>query len=639
MTIRTTTTALLTGAICIVCLVLELSATDKISGELAALLRAAGPDQKIKVWIYFTDKNESPEGYRKAQAALSSRARARRGHIPLDWYDLPISNDYAGEIERLGATNVRASRWLNAASAVVTPGLAAQLADRPFVRTVDVVHRLHRSPVPLESESRLIPVIDSAGYGASFEQNHQLGIDSLHSLGLDGSGVLLAFLDTGYEVDHPVFDSLTITEAWDFINGDAAVDDDIDLGQTNHGTATLSACGGFTVDSLIGPAYKAAFLLAKTEIQNQEIQIEEDNWVFAVEWADSLGADIISSSLGYLDWYTYADMDGNTAVTTIAADVAASRGILVVISAGNEGGTSWHYINAPADADSVVAAGAVDRYGTIAAFSSFGPSADGRIKPELVALGVSARCADINGGYTYKSGTSLSAPLVSGTAALILQANPSLRGQPMAIRRRLIESADRYLNPDARYGYGLPDAVLAAGFGIRVLPIPSITLTVGQDTTVTIGTLAPIGEPVVFDPCDIPFGSDFSDQGDGTATLTVTGDGSLVGVRFYHVAAASAGYADTLEIALTTLAYPDPVRVGPNPFQDELFVYFGQQLSGGCKIEVFTVTGEIIYRGHGDGDPFLWPGTNQSGEKVASGAYIIRVSADGIEEKIKVFKL
>jgi len=613
----------------------------EISDRLQSILEQARPDEAVKVWVYFADKEETQTGYRKARAEFSPRAWERRRSIPLDWYDLPVNDAYIDAVRRSGGENVRPSRWLNAVSTMMTPDRIAGLAEETFVARIDPVRRYYRAPVPDVSESLLKPVIDSAEYGQSFAQNHQLGVDSLHALGLTGAGVLLAFLDTGYKTDHPAFDSLFIMDTIDFISGDSTVDDQIDLSQTGHGTATLSACGGFEEDSLVGPAYKASYLLYKTEIQLREIQIEEDNWVFAAERADLLGADIISSSLGYLDWYFYEDMDGNTAVTTVAADIAASRGILVVISAGNEGSPTnpWHYITAPADGDSVVAVAAVDQNGIIAGFSSYGPSYDGRQKPELSAMGVGTRCASISDGYTSKSGTSLSAPLIAGAAALVLEANPSLVGQPMAVRKRLIESADRYLNPDYRYGYGIPDAVLAAGFGLRIFPIDAMSLQPDQDTSISLQTIGPVGETVVFDAYDIPPGSVFEDFGDGTAALSVFGSLIENGIVTYHVAAFAGGYADTAAFSITRTGTFSESRVGPNPFRDSLFIYPGGAVSGGYKMEIFTLSGDLVFRARSSGNPYLWRATNEAGEKVASGAYIIRISADGIEEKIKVFKL
>jgi hypothetical protein len=332
-------------------------------------------------------------------------------------------------------------------------------------------------------------------------------------------------------------------------------------------------------------------------------------------------------------------MDGNTAVTTIAADIAASRGIVVVVSAGNEGLTSWEYIDAPADGDSVIAVGGVNAAAEIWLQSSLGPTSDFRIKPEVVAMGVNVWAAVDEGGFNFFSGTSLSAPLISGVAGLILQANPDLRGNPMKIRDRLIKSSDRYDSPDNRYGYGLPNAVLAAGFGLRILPIPMISIPVNRDTTVLFNTLAPVGEMVTLEACDIPPGSIFTDQGNGSATLWYRGDRMLEGPAEYCLAATAGEYSDTLYFLINTVTTPVPFHVGPNPFSDSLIFYLNQQFTENCKIEIFTINGEMVFRAYNPENPFTWKGTNEWGGKVASGVYFIRFSADGIEERVKVLKL
>ena len=245
---------------------------------------------------------------------------------------------------------------------------------------------------------------------------------------------------------------------WDVINNDSTTKNETGdpLGQHNHGTSTFSALGGYAPGLHVGPAYKASFLLAKTEILNQEIQIEEDNFVRALEWGELLGADIASSSIGYTDWYIWGNMDGNTAVTTKAVDIAVNLGMIVVTSAGNENLNNWGHIIAPADAHDVISVGAVDNAGIIASFSSRGPSFDNRIKPEVCARGVSTACASGNGtSYTSASGTSLSAPLVAGAAAVLLSARPTWT--PTMVREALMKTASQSRVPDNDYGYGIID--------------------------------------------------------------------------------------------------------------------------------------------------------------------------------------
>ncbi len=629
---------LLAGLALAIMLASPAKAGDKISKPLHKMMLESDDSRPIKVWVYLRDKDAGPSNFEKAASGLTPRSRKRRGGRPLDFCDLPVRSEYIDEIRNLSGGRILVSRWLNAVAISLTEDQILILASKEFVKSIEPVRRATRSPLPESPPPAFKPSIDSSAYGFSYRQDHMLGIDSLHRLDLTGAGVLLAFLDTGFLTTHPAFDSMNILDAWNFIDNNPNVTD-IASNQTNHGTATLSVCGGFEAGQLIGPAYGADYILAKTEIEGEEIQIEEDYWVAAAEWADSLGADIISTSLGYNDWYTYADMDGNTAVTSIAADIAASRGILVVVSAGNEGDDPWHYITAPADADSVVAIGAVDINNVIVGFSSYGPTYDGRLKPEVVALGTGVWCARDLGGYYYKQGTSLSAPQISGAAALILEAQPSLRGRPMAVRQRLIESADRYLHPDEHYGNGLPNPVLAAGFGLLIHPMAMINIRAGVDTTVDITTLAPPEATVVYDPLDLPVNFDLSDGGDGTASLHMTGDGDQVGLRQYFIAAEAGPYADTIILAVNTIVSPEVITYGPNPCTDSLRIFVNQQFPDGYKIEIFSISGEMVYRAFGREQVLTWPAVNERGEKVASGVYIIRFSADGIERKVKILKM
>jgi serine protease AprX len=338
-----------------------------------------------------------------------------------------------------------------------------------FVRSIRSVWAGMRKPMPsqvpieepLEGQSKL-----GLNYGGSYAQLQQLNVPAVHDLGYSGLGVLVCMMDTGYRKNHQAF-QLAYAEGrvlaeWDFINNDGNTQNETGdpSSQHNHGTYTWSTLGGAADGDLYGPAYGASFILAKTEDVSMEEPIEEDNWVAGMEWADSIGADLISSSLCYIDWYTYSDLDGNTAVITIAADLAAERGIVVCNAMGNDGPSSGSLL-APADADSIIACGAVSSSGNIASFSSRGPSYDGRTKPEVCARGVSTTCADPydTTDYTTVSGTSLSTPLIGGCAALILSAHPNWT--PMQVREAMMTTASRAGSPDNTYGWGIPD-ILAA---------------------------------------------------------------------------------------------------------------------------------------------------------------------------------
>ncbi len=458
---------------------------DKLSPAFAQRLARISGEETIAVWIYFIDKGrELSKRAEDIEATLTERAYHRRlrtrgaGRL-VDAYDVPVAPEYVREVAG-HVTRIRTrSRWLNAVSAVLRKTDVAALQQLPFVRKIDLVRRYRSPRVEVRQAGAALEKTGgtfSFDYGPSEAQNLQINVTALHEQGFTGSGVLVAMLDAGFNnLQHEALQHLNIVATWDFVNGDPVVSDEPgQMGNGNHGTYTLSALAGFKEGQLIGPAYGADFILAKTENTDYERHIEEDHWVAAAEWADSLGADIISSSLGYLNFfdggepqYTWEDMDGNTAAVTIGADIAASRGILVVNAVGNEGvpvPPVQNTIIAPADGDSVLAVGAVDATGTVAGFSSRGPTADGRIKPDVMARGVQTYCASPAkpNGYVSINGTSLSCPLVAGAAALVLQANPGMTN--MQIIDALRSTASNASAPDNHMGWGIIDALAAASY-------------------------------------------------------------------------------------------------------------------------------------------------------------------------------
>lgn len=426
-----------------------------------------------KYWLFFADKGPhelQQANLLKAQSALQPRARFRHKKLmppprTADETDLPVYAGYIEELQRLGCVIEWPSRWLNAVSARLSPEQLAVVSNLGFVVRVQPVGKRDRSRDPeirQEDAPGARKSASSMDYGLSFDQNALIQVPSVHERGNNGDGVLIAVFDTGFRLNHECLDHLNVVAAYDFINRDSNVDLDSlqDLNaQISHGTKVLSVLAGHAPGSLIGPAYGASIALAKTEDVSSETAVEEDYYIAALEWADSLGVDIVTSSLSYLDWYTYEDMDGDTAPISTAVDVAVKKGLVVVTAAGNEGMSDWRYISAPADADSVIAVGAVDRRGAIASFSSYGPTFDGRLKPEVTAMGVGNICAQVPGpeglstAYTSGSGTSFAAPMAAGAAALLLAEVPEL--EPMQVRQALMETATQNANPDNRYGCGI----------------------------------------------------------------------------------------------------------------------------------------------------------------------------------------
>jgi len=454
-----------------------------ISPELRTFLSDKPSDEKIKVWVYFTDKGIfDQESCEKAKSrtqnlftakSLQRRAKVLKSEL-INFLDLPVHQLYVENIKSLGAKSRQPSRWLNAVSFEVSQNILEQIALFPFVKSIKPVLTYIRKPVKEEAQPQWKPLFP-INYGPSYDQLQQINVPAVHALGYHGEGVLVCMMDTGFRKDHKAFKSAfsegRVLAEYDFINLDTNTQNEPGqdaTSQHNHGTYTWSALGGEIDGNLYGPAYKANFILAKTEYVPTETRIEEDNWVAGMEWADSIGADVISSSLGYLDFddgffYTRQQLDGNTAVTTIAADIAASLGIVVCNAMGNEGPGDTTLIT-PADADTILACGAVNSSGTIASFSSRGPTGDGRIKPEVVARGVSTYCAtaaDTN-TFGYVGGTSLSTPLVGGCAAVLLSAHPDW--VPWKVREALMYTANNALTPNNTYGWGLIDLLAAVQY-------------------------------------------------------------------------------------------------------------------------------------------------------------------------------
>ena len=441
-----------------------LSANPQVNENmLRAGLRSGG---FYRAWIFFNDKTEgestSENVFQKALDNLDNRTRMRRSKVRhfslVDNRDIPVSPDYIDEIKYMGVTIRTVSKWLNAVSVSGTIEQLRSISDFPFVKKIDPVYGGKRKSLVQRSLLKSSTELGRSDYGPSYDQLDQINVIAAHEAGYTGAGVRVLMLDTGYYTDHEAIHEEQVIAEWDFINNDGETQNeegDPDS-QHNHGTYTLSALGGRFDGELYGPAYEAEFLLAKTEDVSQEIPIEEDQYVAGLEWGESLGADIASSSLGYIDWYEFEDLDGMTAVTTIAVNTAIENGMVVVTAVGNSGAGG---IVVPADAENVIACGAVDSDGNIASFSSQGPTADGRIKPEVCALGVSTYCAGVNStsAYRYENGTSLATPLVAGAAACVLQAHPDWT--PQQVREALMMTASDPENPDNQYGWGIIDVM------------------------------------------------------------------------------------------------------------------------------------------------------------------------------------
>lgn len=416
--------------------------------SLTALVLADKP-----YWVFFGSDATGPP------VQFTSRANARlseRGSLTQPG-SLAVSPDYLSQLRSAGFKIRHVSRFLNAVSVEINNDDQLAFLDQlTFISSVQAVaQRVNTTPDQANIDQQLARG-SGLSYGSSYTQNQMLNIPALHDMGYDGSGVLIGVFDTGFRTDHPVFDKLEVTAQYDFIDHET----DVSGVGHDHGINVLSALGGYAYGELIGPAYSASYLLARTEDDTSETRAEEDNWVAALEWADSLGVDIVSSSVNYrlfddpADNYPFSAIDGQTAIISRAANIAAARGILVVNSNANEGpsdGSVWP----PADSPHVLGVGSVNSQGIISYFSSRGPTYDGRIKPDVVAMGTAVYMASGVNDFIQGYGTSFSTPLVAGLAALLLQAHPELA--PDSIITLFQKHGDNSENPDNAYGYGIPD--------------------------------------------------------------------------------------------------------------------------------------------------------------------------------------
>jgi subtilisin family serine protease len=451
-----------------------------------------------KYWIYFKDKGsftqktkiaQGSEAYEKGKALLSERAIKRRLKVLpeenlIDFSDLPIEEKYVSGISKLNIPIIAKSRWLNGVSAYLTSSQIKKIKELDFVSEVSAVRKFNKqefvNPVdlPFDKENFLLPQqTHRLDYGNSLKQMEAVNVPKVHDINITGKGVMITNIDDGFEWrTHQALNTLTVLGERDFLNNDDKVSKENhnkfseSFSQGDHGTATLSLMSGIKQGRLVSPAFNADILLAKTEYVSTETPMEEDFWLEACEWAELQGTDIVTSSLNYKDYdapydsntYTYKDMNGNRAITTIAADRCAYLGIVVCNSMGNYYQKDEPTLRTPADADSIISVGAVNLNGKIAAFSSNGPTSDGRTKPDVVAPGVgiwvavSETSSGNDSTYKYGDGTSFAAPITAGVCGLILSAHPELT--PMQVREALRNTANNSGTPNNVYGWGLINA-------------------------------------------------------------------------------------------------------------------------------------------------------------------------------------
>ena len=420
-------------------------------------------------WIQLKDKNGTNYSTDRPETFLSPDAIERRlkANIPVTEMDLPVSAIYTDSLLRLGVKIIGTSKWMNSVL-IQNPDslLLDAIATLSFVSEFDTAYSDFTAGgiqgtitnLPSEAEN-----VESFFYGVASRQISLLGGNFLHNYGYDGEDIKIAVLDAGfYRVNEvPAFQSLwqenRILATRDFVNPGSDI-----FNQHPHGLSVLSTMAAYIPDTFVGTAPKALYMLLRSEEAARENKVEEAYWLLAAEFADSAGADIITSSLGYYEFptsslmnYTHQDLTGEQALVTRAAEIAFSRGMIVVASAGNQGNDDWRKITPPADGPNIIAVGSIDTAYQVTGFSSRGNTADGRIKPDVMAVGYRTKIINSSGNPGEGFGTSFSAPQIAGLIACLWQAAPDKSNREIveAIRK----SSSQYSNPDSISGYGIPN--------------------------------------------------------------------------------------------------------------------------------------------------------------------------------------
>ncbi len=450
---------------------------------LTSISFLANAQAPTKYWVRFKDKTGSPYSITTPSVYLTAKSISRRTTkgIAIDMTDIPVNQSYINLVNATGATVFQRSKWMNAAIVIITSpsqlaavnALTCVLGSAPVGRFKRVItDEITNKPT---SSFKTSATSTGYNYGPSFTQANQIGADCMHNLGFRGQNIMIAVIDDGFNQANinPVFDSLRnegrLLGTRDIVAGNTAVFED-----DSHGAMVLSLMAGNSPGNLVGTAPKAKYWLLRSEDVFSEKIIEEDNWVIAAELADSLGADITTTSLGYTtfdnpaDNHIYASLNGKTSVASIAATMASRKGIFVLNAAGNEGNGSWLYISVPADADSILTIGSVNGSGIHSSFSSQGPTADGRIKPDVSTMGEGSYVCQPGYNFTGGNGTSFACPIMAGAVACLIQANPTKTN--MQLLNAIKATASKSSSPDNLYGWGIPN-LCAANIYLQALSL------------------------------------------------------------------------------------------------------------------------------------------------------------------------
>lgn len=638
--------------------------------------------QVSKYIVQFKDKASNPYSLSEPSAYLSPRAIERRTRysIPIDSTDLPITPRYIDSIRQAGnLTILNQSKWLNSVSIQCTDAAAlARINSFPFVQSVSGIAPRWALPVPpvdkfgKEKEQPLPSLRETGGtpgvfdYGSSFSQVHIHNGDFLHNIGLRGQNMIIGMLDAGFNnyLSVKAFDSVRangqILGVYDFVNRDSSVNED-----NSHGMECLSTMAANIPGTFVGTAPGAGFYLFRTENASSEYPVEEHNWVCGAERIDSAGGDVISSSLGYNTFdapfaaasHTYADMNGNTTVAAIGADLAARKGILVLNSAGNEGSDGWKFIVTPADGDSVLAVGAVTSSGIVPGFSSYGPSSDGRVKPDVASVGAGTVVQFPNNTIGTNNGTSFACPNMAGLATCLWQGFPEFNN--MQIISALRQAGNQASHPDDRAGYGIPDLKKAVMNLLKEFSTASGSVS---DCTVTLEWTSKDAAGMKYEiERMLPGQTSFHKIGEQAATGEVFGirppyqyqddlkGFAMASYRIRQVIDTSiegftADYIDTVTVSTSASCIGVGARnitLFPNPAKDQFSVKTSTpSASSNLVLKIFSTAGQLVFQEKTTKIAGGFYFENISLARLAKGKYYVSVYDNnqliGTEELIKL---
>ena len=582
--------------------------------------------------VRFKDKGTNPFTIANPAAYLGTAAiqRRTRYNIPIDSTDLPVTPRYVDSVRLAGAVTIlNASKWLNEVTIkTLDPIALAKINAFPFVLSaVAVASRTVENDVPVNktmeevvdvplppSPTAAKPTADVYNYGNATNQVKIHQGEFLHNHGFRGEGMHVSVLDAGFfhYLTLPTFDSIRannqIKNIWDFVANEASVDED-----NSHGMNCLSTISANMPGVFVGTAPKANFYLYRTEDVASETKIEEHNLSCGLERADSLGVDICSISVGYYDFdiptqnYTYANMDGNTTLSARAADLAAKKGMLLVVANGNEGTKPWRYVITPADADSVLSVGAVNNAGNVAAFSSYGPTSNGRVKPNLAAVGQGAIVASPSTGMPVNgNGTSFATPNLAGLTTCLWQAFPEFNN--MTILDAMQKSATKFATPDDRVGYGIPDMKKAFAILLRksytenfIVNGCSLTtnFNVKFDNSMTVVIEKKQGVQTTYSPYKIIIGTgEFTNKALSFNDVFNTQSGDSVSYRIrLDIGTDTSFYLSTKNIIPPTICVNpvDEIKINPNPIVDVANVIISRANASKMSIVVTNAAGQRVY--------------------------------------------